>query len=142
MNLGHQLIAASLLMIVVALVHGLGIVAITRLLALEQDALRQRRVDLAAYGLLVLIALCLFALHVAEIGLFALFYLAVGAIDAFEAALFFSASAYATLANTEPGFPAEWRLVGAIEGLIGFLMIGWSTAIFVGDVGALLRRPK
>jgi hypothetical protein len=81
----------------------------------------------------------LFALHFVEIALLALFYLAVGAFHGLEEALFFSASAYATLAQPEVGFPIEWRLVGAMEGLIGFLLIGWSTAFFVTDMNRLLR---
>jgi ascorbate-specific PTS system EIIC-type component UlaA len=28
-------------------------------------------------------------------------------------------------------FPEEWRLVGALEALVGFLLIGWSTAFMV-----------
>lgn len=141
MNLGHQLIVAALMMTIVALVHGLGIVAIARLLRLEQEELRRREVDFTAFMLLVAIALCLFALHLSEIVLFALFYMAVGALESFETAMFFSASAYSTLANTVGGFPDQWRLLGAIEGLVGFLMIGWTTAVFVGDVSLLLRRP-
>lgn len=142
MNLGYQLAAATLLMTITALVHGLGIVAITRVVRLEKEELRQRRVDFTAFMLLVAIALSLFALHVAEISLFALFYVATGALDRFETAMFFSASTYTTLANSVEGFPDSWRIVGAIEGLVGFLMIGWSTAVFVSDVSLLLRRPS
>ena len=43
-------------------------------------------------------------------------------------------------APLELGFPVEWRLVGALEGLIGFLLIGWSTAFFVTDMNRLLRQ--
>ncbi len=53
--------------------------------------------------------------------------------------MFFSASAYATLGQPEIGFPERWRLVGAMEGLVGFLMIGWSTGVFVNDMNKLLR---
>ena len=37
-------------------------------------------------------------------------------------------------------FPEAWRLVGAIEGLIGFLLIGWSTAVFITDMNKVLRE--
>jgi hypothetical protein len=56
--------------------------------------------------------------------------------------LFFSASAYSTLANTVEGFPDRWRLIGAIEGLVGFLLIGWSTAVFVADMDTLFRKKR
>ena len=75
-----------------------------------------------------------------EIGLFGVFYLAVGAIGSLEEALYFSASSYATLGHPDIAFPAHWRLVGAVEGLAGFLLIGWSTAVFVTDMNKLLRK--
>ena len=42
----------------------------------------------------------------------------------------------------QPGFafPPQWRLVGAVEALAGFLLIGWSTAVFVTDMNKLLRN--
>ena len=82
----------------------------------------------------------LFMLHAAEIALFAYFYLAAGAIDTLEQALYFSASSYSTLGHPDIPFPDQWRLVGAIEGLAGFLLIGWSTAVFVTDMNKLLRK--
>ena len=86
------------------------------------------------------VALLLFALDAFEIGLFAAFYLAVGAFAGIEDALFYSTTAYATLSQPADDFPLEWRLVGAMEGLIGFLLIGWSTAFLVTDMNRLLRE--
>ena len=72
--------------------------------------------------------------------LFALFYLGVGAITDVGNALVFSTSVYATLGHTIEAFPDRWRLVAAIEGVIGFVLLGWSTAIFVTDMNTLLRK--
>ena len=33
--------------------------------------------------------------------------------------------------RTTAGFSDEWRLVGALEALVGFILIGWSTAFMV-----------
>lgn len=140
MQLGAEILTAYLLVILLTLVHGIGVVLVTRLLNLDDDALRTHRLDLGAFGLLTVMALSLFALHTLEIGIFALFYLGVGAIRDFEQALYFSTSAYATLGHPDIAFPAEWRLVGAVEGLAGFLLIGWSTAVFVTDMNKLLRK--
>ena len=138
MNLTVQLGSSALLVLVATLVHGAGVVAIARLLALDEPAPGPRRPVRAAL-VLSQVALLLFALHMAEVSIFACFYLAVGALPSFEEALFFSASAYSTLSQPPEGFPLEWRLVGAIEGLAGFLLIGWSTAFFVTDMNRLLR---
>ena len=135
-----QLLAALALLVVMVLIHGAGIVAATKFLRLEDNSLRAHRVDIRAFGLLTAIALWLFALHLLEVCVFALFYLAVGALDEVEAALYFSVSAYSTLGQPDIHFPSDWRILGAIEGLVGFLLIGWSTAVFVTDMNKLLRK--
>ena len=135
-----QLAAAAAMFVLVALVHGIGVAGIARALKLDGGRPRRRRFHLDTVAILSAVALLLFALHFFEIALVAGFYLAVGAFSDVEHALFFSATAYATLAQPELGFPVEWRLVGALEGLIGFLLIGWSTAFFVTDMNRLLRE--
>jgi hypothetical protein len=134
-----QLASAAALAIVMTLVHGTGVVGIARWLGLDRKRTRYRRLHPRTLALLSAVALLLFGLHLVEISLFGLFYLAVGAAADFEEALYFSASAYSTLAQPESHFPGAWRIVGALEGLIGFLMIGWSTAFFVTDMNKLLR---
>ena len=140
MQLVIQIAAAYLLTIIMTVVHALGVVLLTRVLKLEDSALRAHRLDFGAFALLISMALILFAVHTLEIGLFALFYLATGAIGSLEQALYFSTSAYATLGHPDIAFPDAWRLVGAVEGLVGFLLIGWSTAVFVTDMNKLLRK--
>ena len=140
MSLWPQLAASAALVGVNATIHAVGVVIITRTLHLDGDKLRAHRVDHSAVALSVVMALMLFALHLIEIGTFAGFYLAVGAIHALEPALFYSASAYTTLGTPGPNFPHDWRLVGAIEGLVGFLLIGWSTGVFISDMNKLLRE--
>ena len=140
MQLGTQIASAYALVILMTLVHAFGVVLITKLLKLDDESLRAHRLDIRAYGLLISMALSLFALHTLEIGLFALFYIGVGAIQDLEPALYFSTSAYATLGHPDIDFPDKWRLVGAVEGLAGFLLIGWSTAVFVTDMNKLLRK--
>jgi hypothetical protein len=140
MHLGTQLFIASLLILLVTLIHGFGVVLVTKLLRLEDSHLRAHRLDFRAFGILISMALSLFVLHALEIALFGFFYLAAGAIETLEEALYFSASAYATLGHPDIPFPDQWRLLGAIEGLAGFLLIGWSTAVFVTDMNKLLRK--
>ena len=139
-HLWAQLAASAALVCLMALVHAVGVVGVTRGLGLKGSSLSAHRVNLSAMGLSVVMALSLFALHLIEIGLFAAFYMAVGAIDQVEPALYFSASAYTTLGQPEVAFPHDWRLVGAVEGLVGFLLIGWSTGVFIADMNKLLRE--
>lgn len=137
--IGIQLAWAAALVVTMTLVHALGLIGISRLLRLEGDRLEEHDFNLQAIALMCGMALSLFALHLMEIAIFAGFYMVVGALDSVEEALYFSASTYATLGRTEEYFPVGWRLLGSIESLIGFLLIGWSTAFIVSRVNKL--RP-
>ena len=55
---------------------------------------------------------------------------AVGAFPDWEHALFFSTANYATV-GAEDLTTDKWRLLGAWEGIVGFVLIGWSTALFI-----------
>jgi hypothetical protein len=68
--------------------------------------------------------------------LFAWFYQAIDIFSNFDDAIFFSASAYTTLGLTA-SFPEAWRLLGALEALVGFVLIGWSTAFIIGTLDRL-----
>jgi hypothetical protein len=75
------------------------------------------------------VVFALITLHFIEIWLFALLYDFVGALRSFQEALYVSTADYATL-GAGITVSHQWRLVSAIEGLIGFILIGWSTAFF------------
>ena len=139
MALGIQFGSAALLVVVMTLVHSTGLASITSLLRLNDERLEERDFDLRAIALMAGMAVLLFALHLVEIWIFAAFYMAVGALGGLEEALYFSASTYSTLGRTDEFFPSEWRLLGSLESLIGFLLIGWSTAYIVSKVNKMRR---
>ncbi|MDP8994021.1 MAG: two pore domain potassium channel family protein [Pseudomonadota bacterium] len=138
-NLALQLGAAAAMVVLMTLIHGLGLIGISKMLKLDKERLEELRFNKRAIGLICGVALLLFALHVTEIAVFAAFYLLIDAMNALEEALYYSASAYTTLGRTAEYFPEEWRLIGAIEALIGFLLIGWSTAFIVTMTNRLRR---
>ena len=57
--------------------------------------------------------------------------LAVGAFAEFDTAFYFSTSAFATIGFTDVAPLAKWRLLAAMEGITGFLIMGWSAAYLV-----------
>lgn len=136
-QLALQLGAALGLVLLMIALHSVALIEFSRRLHLRQEELKDRHFDYSAVLLMAGLGLLLFSLHVVEILIFAGFYIAVGALDHFEAALYFSASAYATLGTPSNSFAAEWRLIGAFESLIGFILIGWSTAFMVSTVNRL-----
>ena len=141
MALWLQLLAATLLIITVTLIHGTGVVITTKLFKAEERSLKGRQLAFREFHLMVPMALCLFGLHAAEIAVFAAFYFAFAQAGTFADALYASASAYTTLGIAE-GALGQWRLVGVFEGLAGFLLIGWSAAVFVTDMEKILRDWK
>ncbi|MBX9816154.1 MAG: hypothetical protein K2X76_15755 [Sphingomonas sp.] len=130
--LGVQLAAAAAMLVVMITLHALGLMAISNWRALDEGRLKASRFGLRALPLLGGIAISLFALHLLEIGVFALFYWLVVHPRAFEQALYASASAYATLGAPEERVFRPWRLLIALEALTGFVFITWSTAFIVG----------
>ena len=129
-DLGLQLAVGAAFVVLMVMIHSAGLVGVTRGLKLHQDRSIPNEWGLRAAALLGTYGVLLFALHFFEIFLFAAFFRWVGSLTTMEEALYYSASCYATLGATVR-FSEEWRLVGALEALIGFVLIGWSTAFMV-----------
>jgi hypothetical protein len=136
-----QLGASAGLVLLMTVIHGLGLLAIAKGLRLKKERLEERDLDFRALLLIGAMGISIFALHTLEIWVFAAFYLLVGAIDGLHDALYYSASAYATLGRPAEFFPERWRLIGALEALVGFVLIGWSTAFIVTTTNRLRRSP-
>ena len=130
-DLGLQLAVVAGFMLLMVVVHSSGLVAISRALHLHDEKAIPNEFGLRASILMGTYGLLLFALHFVEIAIFAAFYRYVGAMHSMEEALYYSASCYATLGAAAENFAEKWRLVGALEALIGFVLIGWSTAFMV-----------
>ena len=139
MELALQLVASAILIVVVTIVHGTGVTLSGKLLKYEGREFSRRSLLFLEFNFMVPMALFLFALHLLEIAIFATFYVLVGAVGTIEGALFTSASAYTTLGLDRSSLGA-WPLVGAFEGLVGFLMIGWSVAVFIAEMDKLVGK--
>jgi Ion channel len=80
--------------------------------------------------------------HLAEIALWAGFFVWKEALATFELAFYFSAVTYATIGYGDVVLPEPWRLLAAMEGLTGILMCGWSAAFFFAVVSRLFALPR
>jgi voltage-gated potassium channel len=117
------------------IVHALGTLeAIAHLGRIWQ---RRRRTpgQLAAEFQIVRTVAILLCLHLAEALIWAAFYLAANVLPDFETSVYFSITSYTTMGYGDVVLHAPWRLLGPIEGAVGILMFGWSTAIIVTAVG-------
>ena len=120
--------------------HGIGLAVLARGTSGERHAEKAHHLapmSLRAIGFMLMIVLSLFLLHGVEIWAYATLYRWIGAQPHFEAALYFSTISYAAIGYNDASMPHAWRLLGAIEGINGVLLLGWSTAFFVNLLGRL-----
>lgn len=136
-----QLLIATVMVLTTVIIHGLGLLGLSRLLRGERVEERHAHISpLSLRGLMVTlgVVLALFALHGTEIWLYALVYLQLHALPGLEEAVYFSTITYGTIGYDDDGFHPAWQLVAAIEGINGVLLLGWSTAFFI-SLAARLR---
>ena len=140
MDLAIELAMSAVLMVIVVLVHGTGIGVMDKVLRTDREFTALRLVQREA-AVMIPMALYLLALHVIEIFIFAFFYLATGDATDLHEAIYHSGLAYTTMGVVEGGI-TKWPVLSTFEGMVGFLMIGWSSAVFVSDMDRLLRNKK
>lgn len=80
---------------------------------------------------IMFVVLGLFLLLSIEVWIWTGVYVALGAFPDVEHALHFSLVSFSTVGFGDLIPAEEWRLLGGIEALNGFLIIGWSTAYLV-----------
>ena len=135
-----QLTFATVMVVVTVLIHGAGITALALGLRVELEADEEsHHFSLKRAVVILIVVLALFTLHGIEVWLYAALFLLIGAIPTLEAAVYFSTITYASIGFGDAEMARSWRLVGAIEGINGVLLLGWSTAFFV-TVVARLRK--
>jgi len=129
-----SLLVGFLMVVVTVVIHFFGIYGLSRLLEARGHRLRPQDGGMRLGALVIVIVLCLFALHTVQIWLYALLYLALGEFQTMEAALYYSTASFTTVGYGEIVQKPPWRLLGAIESANGFLLLGWSTAFLVAVV--------
>jgi len=137
MSLAHQLFLASLIVALMVLFHLLGLAGLLALLRRHRRA-RARTIDMAmSVAVVMTVAFGLFALHTIEIWGWAAAFRMIGIFGGWEEALYFSTSTYVTIGYGDVVLPHGSRILGAIEGANGIILLGWSTAFFFNIVDRL-----
>jgi len=77
-----------------------------------------------------------------EATLWAVTYVALRAIDTFEAALYFSMVTFTTLGYGDVTLDENWRLLSSIQAANGVIMFGWTTALVVAVLQRLYKRDN
>ncbi len=154
-SMTSQLALSALMVVIAVLIHGAGLFSLGNLLIREREgddedgegtshphSRLERYKPLSFRGgvAIVGIVLAIFTLHGAEIWAFAFLYSAIGAVPDLDTAVYFSSITYATLGFTDNYIDPSWRMIVASEGIIGVLLLGWSTAFFVRVLSKLEGR--
>lgn len=125
-----NLAAGTFIVALTVVIHTFGLIGVTHAMSWLVNRFRMegRRSRMMA---MITVVFGLFVVLMLEVLLWAVGYRAVGAFAEFETSLYFSATTFSTLGIGDLVPPEEWRLAAAIEGINGFLLIGWSTAYLV-----------
>jgi hypothetical protein len=111
--------------------HFLGLAALIALLNTRLPR-RMRRGTGFQKGVTILFTVFgLVIMHTVEIWAYAALYLVLGEFGGLEDALYYSTTTFSTLGYGDVIMSDRYRMVGAIEGANGFLLLGWSTAFLV-----------
>jgi hypothetical protein len=130
----NQIALGLLLVLVTTLVHAAAtLVALTVLKRVSRLSLTHLWRVLRVAGLVM----GMFMVSVLDAVLWAYTYLAVGAIEGVEPALYFSMVTFTTLGYGDIALGDDWRLLASFEAANGIIMFGWTTALVVAYVQRL-----
>ena len=137
-----ELALSTIMVVLTVTIHAAGLYGLSRLLRLEEREEAEEHINpLSMRGLAatLVVILGLFALHGVEIWLYALLYLSIGSVEGLREAVYFSTITYGAIGYSDAAMAEQWRLVSAIEGINGIILIGWSTAFFVTLISRMRR---
>lgn len=129
-NLILNLSLGSLIISATVVIHTFGLIWVTHAMNWLTNKVRPQghRSRVLAMNTVVI---GIFAILTVEVWLWAAVYDSVGVFGDFETSLYFSTATFSTVGYGDVITSHEWRILAALEGVNGFLLIGWSTAYLV-----------
>ncbi|MGV3555463.1 MAG: potassium channel family protein [Croceibacterium sp.] len=136
----EQLAIGAGMIALCVLIHGIGLFTLRRTLLGHDPVSRFAHIkplSLRGTGFTLLVVLTIILIHFVEIWLFAFLYDLLRALPTFQDALYFSTISYSTIGYNDASIAENWRMIAALEGMLGVILLGWSTAFLVRVLGAL-----
>lgn len=125
-----NLFLGTIVISLTVLIHTFGLIAVTQAMGhlVARFRMHGRRSRVVA---MISVVMGLFAVMTAEVWLWAGVYRLLGVLPDFETALYFSTITFSTVGYGDVVPAHDWRILAALEGVNGFLLIGWSTAYLI-----------
>lgn len=140
--MAQQLALGAALIVVTVVIHALAMRAAFKV-ALGAHAERWNlRAAWTITWLTAAFVLVMFLAAILEALVWAWAYLAVGAFEALEPALYFSLVAFTTVGFGDVVLDSSWRILSAIESANGVMMFGWTTALIFWFLQRLVQRSR
>lgn len=136
-GLATQLIIATAMAALTVVMHLFGLSVLIAATNRHSTRLQTERHLVQQMLVLVGVSFGLFILHGVEIWSYAALYPWAGAIRSFADSLYFSTATYATIGYGDLALSKSSRVLGAIEGANGVILLGWSTAFFISIVARI-----
>ena len=136
----RELALSTVMVLATVSLHGLGLHFLRGFVDYVGRHRPHGALNFSRKGLMVgAVVLGFYVLHGLEIWLYAAVYVLIGAVENLREGVYFSTISYGAIGYTDIHIAQSWKLVGAIEGINGVLMLGWSTAFFVATMVRIRR---
>ncbi|MEM6463298.1 MAG: potassium channel family protein [Pseudomonadota bacterium] len=126
----HNILLGSLVVSLTVVVHTFGLIGIANIMnrVAGHHPIHEFRSKVIS---MVVLVHGIIAVHSLEIWMWAMVYVWTDAVDHMGDAIYFSAITFSTLGYGDALLDERWRMLAGMEGLSGFVLIGWSTAYLV-----------
>ena len=146
MNMALELLVATVMVLLPVGIHGLGLLSLGRMVAAADaratGAVRVNPLSRRGAWLTFGLVMGLFLIHGLEIWSYAFLFHLLGAVPDLREAVYFSTISYGSIGYGDSSISADWKLLGAIEGVNGAILLGWSIAFFVTVMGRLFPPSR
>jgi len=129
-----NIVIGCVVVFLTTVVHTLAMIAVLGVINIAHADHWVPRSPLTRLLVVAALILMMFLATLVEAVLWAVSYLALGAISGVEQALYFSTVTYTTLGYGDVTAADGWKLLSAFEAVNGIIMFGWTTALIVAAV--------
>lgn len=149
MDMMLELTVATGMVLLTVGAHAVGLLGLGRILAALEthESRRSAPVQLnplsrrgAVYTMTLVMGL--FVIHGLEIWSYAALFYLLGAVPDLREAVYFSSISYSSIGYGDAAIDPDWKLLGAIEGINGAILLGWTVAFFVAVMGQILPKAR